>query len=90
MFRLASITAFLATVSAFAPGAVTRGSYKTSLNMADFSLDPEDTAFVFIEYQNEFTTEGGKLHDAVKDVMAKTNSKYTQYKNIIEFLEGKT
>lgn len=42
--------------------------------MADFTLDPSETAFVFIEYQNEFTTEGGKLHDAVKDVMDKTNS----------------
>jgi nicotinamidase-related amidase len=28
------------------------------------------TALVLIEYQNEFTTEGGKLHGAVKDVMA--------------------
>jgi len=27
------------------------------------------TAIVFIEYQNEFTTEGGKLHGAVKEVM---------------------
>jgi len=44
-----------------------------SLPSSDLSLDPEETAFVFIEYQNEFTTEGGKLHDAVKDVMDKTN-----------------
>lgn len=43
--------------------------------MVDFTLDPSETAFVFIEFQNEFTTEGGKLHDAVKDVMEKTNSK---------------
>ena len=42
--------------------------------MADFTLDPKETALVFIEYQNEFTTEGGKLHEAVKDVMEKTNS----------------
>merc|ERR1712193_305495 len=27
------------------------------------------TAVLFIEYQNEFTTEGGKLHGAVKEVM---------------------
>jgi len=33
-------------------------------------LDPSETATVFIEYQNEFTTEGGKLHDAVKECMA--------------------
>jgi Isochorismatase family len=36
-------------------------------------LDPRETAVVFIEYQNEFTTPGGKLNDAVKDVMAATN-----------------
>ena len=29
-------------------------------------VDPAKTAVVFIEYQNEFTTEGGKMHDAVK------------------------
>ena len=34
---------------------------------------PKKTACVFIEYQNEFTTEGGKLHDAVKSVMESTN-----------------
>lgn len=32
-------------------------------------IDPSTTALVMIEYQNEFATEGGKLHDAVKDVM---------------------
>jgi hypothetical protein len=42
---------------------------------ADFELDPKDTAFVFIEYQNEFATEGGKLHGAVKECMESTNSK---------------
>eukprot|EP00629_Pelagomonadales_sp_RCC1024_P008894 CAMPEP_0119260190 /NCGR_PEP_ID=MMETSP1329-20130426/700_1 /TAXON_ID=114041 /ORGANISM="Genus nov. species nov., Strain RCC1024" /LENGTH=219 /DNA_ID=CAMNT_0007259611 /DNA_START=51 /DNA_END=710 /DNA_ORIENTATION=- len=30
------------------------------------------TAIVFIEFQNEFTTEGGKMYGAVKDVMAST------------------
>jgi len=30
------------------------------------------TAFLMIEFQNEFTTEGGKLHDGVKGVMAST------------------
>ena len=29
-------------------------------------VDPAKTAVVFIEYQNEFTSEGGKMHDAVK------------------------
>mmetsp|Transcript_5700 Transcript_5700/g.13619 ORF Transcript_5700/g.13619 Transcript_5700/m.13619 type:complete len:252 (-) Transcript_5700:2975-3730(-) len=52
-------------------------SRRTSLAMSEesagISLNPEETAFVFIEYQNEFTTEGGKLHDAVKDVIEETN-----------------
>ena len=37
------------------------------------SIDPKTTAVVLIEYQNDFTTDGGVLHDAVSDVMAKTN-----------------
>jgi hypothetical protein len=40
--------------------------------MVDFKLDPKETDVVFIEYQNEFTTEGGKLYDAVKNVMDAT------------------
>mmetsp|Transcript_7936 Transcript_7936/g.27867 ORF Transcript_7936/g.27867 Transcript_7936/m.27867 type:complete len:242 (-) Transcript_7936:760-1485(-) len=36
------------------------------------AVDPKKTAVVFIEYQNEFAAEGGKLHDAVKGVMADT------------------
>lgn len=32
----------------------------------------ETTALVMIEFQNEFVTEGGKLHDAVKGVMEET------------------
>ena len=41
--------------------------------MPDFSLPTDNTAVVFIEYQNEFTTEGGKLFPATKDVMEKTS-----------------
>jgi nicotinamidase-related amidase len=37
------------------------------------SLDPATTAVVLIEYQNEFTTDGGALHGAVAEVMDKTN-----------------
>eukprot|EP00775_Hariotina_reticulata_P005881 gene5881-6122_t len=37
------------------------------------TIDPKKTALVLIEFQNEFTTEGGKLHDAVKGVMSSTN-----------------
>lgn len=36
-------------------------------------LDPSETSFVMIEYQNEFCSPGGKLHDAVKDCMTQTN-----------------
>ena len=36
-------------------------------------LDPKKTAVVMIEFQNDFTTEGGALHGAVKDVMESTN-----------------
>ncbi len=32
-------------------------------------IDPDKTAVVLIEYQNDFTSEGGALHDAVKGVM---------------------
>jgi len=34
---------------------------------------PSKTAVLFIEYQNEFTSEGGKLHGAVKEVMEATD-----------------
>ena len=36
------------------------------------SIDPTTTAVVLIEYQNDFTSEGGVLHGAVQAVMAKT------------------
>ena len=35
-------------------------------------FDPKRTAVVLIEYQNDFTSEGGALHGAVQDVMAST------------------
>ena len=35
-------------------------------------MNPKTTAVVLIEYQNDFTTPGGKLHDAVKPVMEST------------------
>ncbi|NRB56738.1 MAG: cysteine hydrolase [Salinicola sp.] len=34
-------------------------------------IDPVKTALVLIEFQNDFTTPGGVLHDAVKAVMAR-------------------
>jgi nicotinamidase-related amidase len=36
------------------------------------SIDPKTTAVVLIEYQNDFTTEGGVLHGAVSGVMDAT------------------
>jgi nicotinamidase-related amidase len=36
------------------------------------SIDPKRTAVVLIEYQNDFTSKGGVLHDAVRPVMEKT------------------
>ncbi len=36
------------------------------------TIDPNTTAVVLIEYQNDFTTDGGVLHDAVSEVMEKT------------------
>jgi nicotinamidase-related amidase len=35
-------------------------------------LDPRETAVVLIEYQNDFTSEGGVLHEAVAPVMTST------------------
>jgi len=35
-------------------------------------LDPSKTAIVLIEFQNDFTSEGGSLHEAVKGVMDET------------------
>jgi nicotinamidase-related amidase len=36
------------------------------------NVDPNTTAVVLIEYQNDFTSEGGALHEAVKGVMGET------------------
>ena len=36
-------------------------------------MNPKSTALVLIEYQNDFTSEGGTLHQAVKPVMDQTN-----------------
>lgn len=35
-------------------------------------VDPKRTAVVLVEYQNDFTSEGGALHDAVAPVMEQT------------------
>jgi len=36
------------------------------------TIDPATTALVLIEYQNEFTSDGGVLHGAVSKVMSET------------------
>lgn len=41
--------------------------------MSAASTAYKNVGVVLIEYQNEFTTEGGKLHPAVKPVMDKSN-----------------
>ena len=45
-----------------------------SIETPELAVDPKESALVLIEYQNEFTTEGGLLHDAVKESMAKTKT----------------
>ena len=35
-------------------------------------LDPKKTALVLIEFQNDFTSPGGSLHEAVRPVMEST------------------
>jgi len=45
----------------------------SAAEVPEVKLNPERTAIVLIEYQNEFTTIGGKLHEPVKEVMEKTN-----------------
>jgi nicotinamidase-related amidase len=37
------------------------------------AIDPNTTAVVLIEYQNDFTSDGGVLHGAVEQVMDKTD-----------------
>ena len=37
-------------------------------------MDPKSTALVLIEFQNDFTSEGGTLHGAVADVIAATDT----------------
>ncbi|GLZ40862.1 isochorismatase family cysteine hydrolase [Actinokineospora sp. NBRC 105648] len=38
----------------------------------ELTLDPTTTAVVLIEYQNDFTSPGGVLHEAVSEVMTTT------------------
>jgi ureidoacrylate peracid hydrolase len=47
------------------------------------SIDPKTTAVVLIEYQNDFTTEGGVLHPAVVGVM-ESNKMLEHTKDVVE------
>ena len=51
----------------------TRLSHAGSKTIGSETMDPKSTAVVLIEYQNDFTSDGGTLHGAVKTVMDKTN-----------------
>jgi ureidoacrylate peracid hydrolase len=46
---------------------------RTQRLVREAMMDPEKTALVLIEYQNDFTSEGGTLHQAVKPVMDSSN-----------------
>jgi nicotinamidase-related amidase len=48
-------------------------TFKPSTAKGGIGVDASKTAVLCIEYQNEFTTEGGKLHGAVGPVMKTTN-----------------
>ena len=51
-------------------------------------MDPKTTAVVLIEYQNDFTTEGGTLHGAVKGVVdSKSFRKGTWGAEIVDVLK---
>jgi ureidoacrylate peracid hydrolase len=47
-------------------------------------MDPKTTALVLIEYQNDFTSEGGALHNGVKAVMQRTNMLAHTVKTVAE------
>jgi len=47
------------------------------------TIDPATTAVVLIEYQNDFTTDGGVLHGAVEAVMDKTQM-LTHTKEVVD------
>ena len=83
--QLATIATILAStitnVVAFGPTLISATNKNTAVHMSDGStngpdirLDPKETAVILIEYQNEFTTEGGALHGAVKDCMEATKT----------------
>lgn len=77
---ISSIVAIVSVTFQVSSGFVPRPAINTRrqrniINMsASDPIDAAKTALVLIEYQNEFTTEGGKLHGAVKDCMEATKT----------------
>src|ERR1700730_7577873 len=55
-----------------APGTAS-GDGPASREDFPMSIDPATTAVVLIEYQNDFTSDGGVVHGAVEAVMEKTD-----------------
>ena len=53
------------------------------MTAASPAIDPSHTAVVLIEYQNDFTSEGGTLHAAVAPVMESTG----MLENTVELVE---
>ena len=51
------------------------------------TIDPKTTAVVLIEYQNDFTTQGGILHGAVSEVMEKTGM-LAHTRDVVEAARG--
>lgn len=78
LFTLSALLVLAHPASAFvstsAPFATRQARSKSTPTRMSLTLDPKETAVVLIEYQNEFTTEGGALHGAVKDCMESTNT----------------
>src|SRR5262249_37414817 len=56
------------------PSALSRGSCGATDadRQGSATMDPKKTALVLIEYQNDFTSDGGTLHQAVRPVMEAT------------------
>ena len=71
---LAGADAFTARGGAARPGVAVQAdrTFSAAEAKGGAEIKASTTALLLIEYQNEFTTEGGKLHDAVKDSMAAT------------------
>lgn len=75
---VASGASAFTTFSSLSFTSVSRG-LNTGLRMSDeaaspsLSFNPDETAVVLIEYQNDFTSPGGKLYDAVQPCMESTN-----------------